>query len=126
MLGKTSDLNDQQRVIDELREELGPGAPSIATRPSTSSTVNALREVHAAELESRGLQEQGVSQVVELVWDMSPDEARRLLVNKRSAALERDGTNHKECWLSATVPSHPAGYMKMRPHEGSIRKRPLQ
>jgi hypothetical protein len=99
-------LRDTARVFNEevLRVHTTPAA-----RPSTSSTVNAMRVEYENALQAVGLVEE-VSDTVEKIWDLDPSWAEQILKQHKSPFLSQTELG---CWLSVNRPSHPNGYSKI-------------
>jgi hypothetical protein len=102
-------LRDTAQVFNDLDEEALRAHTTPAARPSTSSTVNAMRVEYENALQAVGLVEE-VSDTVEKIWDLDPSWAEQILKQHKSPFLSQTELG---CWLSVNRPSHPNGYSKI-------------
>lgn len=95
------DLDEQIRVLQHDPQ------PRPASRPSTSASVNNLREEFQVALDNEALQQQEASRTVEKIWDLDPTWVHNNLTKTRvvSGAFG--------CWTSSNVEAHPSGYGKV-------------
>jgi hypothetical protein len=105
-------LDDQDAEIASLRAQLGPRAP--VTRPQTSDSVAAIRDLVAQDLDNQAManwfdEDVEISSTIDSIWSMNPNEAMAYLRPRISHRVP----NSLGCWFTDNQPAHLNGYQKL-------------
>lgn len=110
-------LNDQDTTIQQLRQQIQNQAqapniiPQTPARPTTSNSVNVIRDTIDQAILNEALYMQDVSDTLEEICDLDPIWVSAFL--RRQKNIHISNANELGCWLSGNAAGHINGYIKI-------------